>query len=84
MHKLIQMKRITTILLAAAALWALLAPDASAQATFTTRKEKRSDLMLKTTKVVLTGNDILDESFKEEVISRWRICRAAHALRSTM
>lgn len=67
------MKRITTILLAAAALWALMAPDTSAQATFTTRKEKLSDLMLKTTKVVLTGNDILNESFKEEVISRWRI-----------
>ncbi len=67
------MKRLLHIFFAAAVILGFSAVSASAQATFTTRKEKLSDLMYKTTKVVLTGNDVLDETFREEVISRWRI-----------
>lgn len=67
------MKRLTLIILALAAICSFTGTDAAAQAKFTTRKEKLSDLMYKTTKVVLTGNELLDESFKEEVIRRWRI-----------
>ena len=67
------MKRLAIMILALAAICTLAGTDAAAQATFTTRKEKLSDLMYKTTKVVLTGNELLDESFKEEVIRRWRI-----------
>lgn len=45
----------------------------SAQAQINTKKEKIEDFTEKTIKVVMTGNIFFDQSFKDEIISRWRI-----------
>ena len=45
----------------------------SAQAKVYTKKVKLSDFPTKTTKVVLTGNDMLDNPLKNEVARRWHI-----------
>ncbi len=44
-----------------------------AQAKIYTKKVKLSDFPTKTTKIVLTGNDLLDSPLKEEIARRWRI-----------
>ena len=44
-----------------------------AQQKVSTKKFKIADLNSRTTKVVLTGNDLTDTSLKQEVSSRWRI-----------
>ncbi len=46
---------------------------ASAQAQINTKKVKISDFNQKVTKVVLSGNDFFDITFKEEISARWRI-----------
>ncbi len=44
-----------------------------AQAQIYTRKEKLKDLTAKTVKVVLTGDEVLDESLKQSVTASWTI-----------
>ncbi len=51
----------------------LLAIGASGQAQITTRKEKLKDFTSKTTKVVLTGDELLDEALKESVAATWTV-----------
>ena len=51
----------------------LLPAICSAQAKIYTKKVKLSDFPTKTTKIVLTGSDMLDGPLKEEVARRWRI-----------
>ena len=43
------------------------------QAKIYTKKVKLSDFPTKTTKIVLTGSDLLDSPLKEEIARRWRI-----------
>jgi len=57
-----------------AALFAVLFPCfCGAQAKIVTKKLKISDFTTKTTKVVLTGNELFDIPYKEEVSRRWRV-----------
>lgn len=66
------MKRFIQILaLAIAGL--LLTTDALGQAQITTRREKLKDFTSKTTKVVLTGDEFLDEAVKESVAATWTV-----------
>lgn len=51
----------------------LLATDAFGQAQITTRREKLKDFTSKTTKVVLTGDEFLDEAVKESVAATWTV-----------
>ena len=51
----------------------LLTTDALGQAQITTRREKLKDFTSKTTKVVLTGDEFLDEAVKESVAATWTI-----------
>ena len=44
-----------------------------AQAQITTKKEKLSDFTMKTTKIVLTGNEFLDQSIREAARNSWTI-----------
>lgn len=47
--------------------------DALGQAQITTRREKLKDFTSKTTKVVLTGDEFLDEAVKESVAATWTV-----------
>lgn len=49
----------------------LFSADLFGQAQIYTRKEKLKDLTAKTTKVVLTGDEVLDEALKESVALAW-------------
>lgn len=51
----------------------LLTTDALGQAQITTRREKLKDFTSKTTKVVLTGDEFLDEAVKESVAATWTV-----------
>lgn len=51
----------------------LLTTDALGQAQITTRREKLKDFTSKTTKVVLTGDEFLDETVKESVAATWTV-----------
>lgn len=51
----------------------LLVTDVFGQVQITTRREKLKDFTTKTTKVVLTGDEFLDEALKEGVASTWTI-----------
>lgn len=51
----------------------LLTTDALGQAQITTRREKLKDFTSKTTKVVLTGDEFLDEAVKESVAATWAV-----------
>lgn len=51
----------------------LAALDASGQAQVYTRKEKLKDFTAKTTKVVLSGEEFLDEALKESVGTTWTL-----------
>lgn len=62
------MKRI--LVLAAAALLSL---AAHAQGTVTTRSYKLADFTDKVTQVVLTGNEVLDASLRQEAVNRWTV-----------
>lgn len=66
----LDMKKQITMLFAGI-LWCLSAAVASGQGQITTRREKLKDFSAKTTKVVLSGNDILDEALRESVTSHW-------------
>ena len=64
------MKRNFTILLCLLT-GMLFSADLFAQAQIYTRKEKLKDITAKTTKVVLTGDEMLDEALKESVAASW-------------
>ena len=49
----------------------LFSADLFAQAQIYTRKEKLKDITAKTTKIVLTGDEMLDEALKESVAASW-------------
>lgn len=49
----------------------LFSADLFAQAQIYTRKEKLKDITAKTTKVVLSGDEMLDEALKESVAASW-------------
>jgi len=51
----------------------LLTTDALGQAQITTRREKLKVFTSKTTKVVLTGDEFLDEAVKESVAATWTV-----------
>ncbi len=51
----------------------VISADLFAQAQIYTRKEKLKDLTAKTTKVVLSGDEVFDEAFKESVSATWTI-----------
>lgn len=51
----------------------LLTTDALGQAQIMTRREKLKDFTSKTTKVVLTGDEFLDEAVKESVAATWTV-----------
>ena len=51
----------------------VISADLFAQAQIYTRKEKLKDLTAKTTKVVLTGDEVFDEALKESVSATWTI-----------
>ena len=51
----------------------LLTTDALGQAQITTRREKLKNFTSKTTKVVLTGDEFLDEAVKESVAATWTV-----------
>lgn len=51
----------------------LLTTDALGQAQITTRREKLKDFTSKITKVVLTGDEFLDEAVKESVAATWTV-----------
>ena len=51
----------------------LLTTDVLGQAQITTRREKLKDFTSKTTKVVLTGDEFLDEAVKESVAATWTV-----------
>lgn len=64
------MKRYLTLLLSGG-LCCLLSIPAFCQWQITTRRERLRDFTAKTTKVVLSGNDMLDEALRESVTSHW-------------
>lgn len=47
--------------------------SAAAQGRINTKKFLISDFTVKTTKVVLTGNDVMDSTLKQEVMDRWTL-----------
>ena len=49
----------------------LFSADLFAQAQIYTRKEKLKDITAKTTKIVLSGDEMLDEALKESVAASW-------------
>lgn len=51
----------------------LLTIDVFGQAQITTRRERLKDFTSKTTKVVLTGDEFLDEALKESVSATWTV-----------
>ncbi len=51
----------------------LLTIDVFGQVQITTRREKLKDFTSKTTKVVLTGDEFLDEALKESVAATWTV-----------
>ena len=67
------MKKTRMILLLAACVAMLFPVLCGAQAKIMTKKLKISDFTTKTTKVVLSGNEVFDISYKEEITRRWRV-----------
>ena len=54
-------------------LLALLPVSLAAQGTIYTKSARLADFPQKTTKIVLSGQKLLDDVLKEEITSRWRI-----------
>ena len=65
------MKRTLTIIILALVAMTIIPADLFAQAQIYTRKEKLKDITTKTVKVVMTGDEILDEALKQSVTSTW-------------
>lgn len=67
------MKKTRKILLLAVCVATIFPVLCGAQAKIMTKKVRISDFTTKTTKVVLSGNEVFDINFKEEVSRRWRV-----------
>lgn len=67
------MGRISRKLLAAFVLACLATAACAAQGRIVTRKHRISDFTSKVTRVVLSGNELFDLRFQEEISRRWRI-----------
>lgn len=67
------MKKIFTVLFTIALAAAFMPAISSGQAKITTKKVKLSDFTTKTTRVVLAGSDIFNNTLKEEISRRWMI-----------
>ena len=67
------MGKISKKLLAAFVLACLAATVCAAQGKIVTRKHRISDFTSKVTRVVLSGNELFDLRFQEEISRRWRI-----------
>ena len=65
--------RRTLKLLALAIAGLLVTTEIFGQVQITTRREKLKDFTSKTTKVVLTGDEFLDEAMKESVAATWTV-----------
>ena len=65
------MKRTLTIIILALVAMTTIPADLFGQAQIYTRKEKLKDITTKTVKVVMTGDEILDEALKQSVTSTW-------------
>ena len=65
--------RRTLKLLALAIAGLLITTDILGQVQITTRRERLKDFTSKTTKVVLTGDEFLDEAMKESVAATWTV-----------
>lgn len=65
--------RRTLKLLALAIAGLLMTTEIFGQVQITTRREKLKDFTSKTTKVVLTGDEFLDEAMKESVAATWTV-----------
>jgi len=65
------MKRTLTIIILALVAMTIIPADLFGQAQIYTRKEKLKDITTKTVKVVMTGDEILDEALKQSVTSTW-------------
>ena len=65
--------RRTLKLLALAIAGLLITTEIFGQVQITTRREKLKDFTSKTTKVVLTGDEFLDEAMKESVAATWTV-----------
>ncbi len=65
------MKRTLTIIILALIAMTIIPADLFGQAQIYTRKEKLKDITTKTVKVVMTGDEILDEALKQSVTSTW-------------
>ena len=65
--------RRTLKLLAVAIAGLLITTEIFGQVQITTRREKLKDFTSKTTKVVLTGDEFLDEAMKESVAATWTV-----------
>lgn len=65
------MKRTLTIIILALIAMTIIPADLFGQAQIYTRKEKLKDITAKTVKVVMTGDEILDEALKQSVTSTW-------------
>ena len=63
----------TVLLVAGLIAGMIFTADLFGQAQIYTRKEKLKDITAKTTKVVLTGDEMFDEAFKESVSTSWNI-----------
>lgn len=61
------------VLLLAVCTAMLLPVFCNAQAKIMTKKLKISDFTTKTTKIVLSGNEVFDITYKEEITRRWRV-----------
>lgn len=67
------MKTFCRTLIVSVAAVCIFAFNASAQGKIVTKKLRISDVTTKTTKVVLSGNELFDTSYKSEISRRWRI-----------
>jgi hypothetical protein len=67
------MKKTLTITLLTALAILLIPSDLFGQAQIYTRKEKLKDLTAKTVKVVMTGNEVVDEALKQSVTTTWTL-----------
>lgn len=67
------LKRIPILAVILIGLFTAVAPQAQAQGNIYTKRARIADFPTKTTKVVLSGDELLDTALREEVRSRWRI-----------
>lgn len=66
-------KRISALAVILIGLFYAASPQAQAQGNIYTKRAQIADFPTRTTKVVLSGDELLDTALREEVKSRWRI-----------